>query len=128
MLKKFIILASILFLLIIAYLTSLSSLVPQKWPDFIKYDDEYYLRTDEIVDPIDIDNMLGSVESKSPRRSSKYIPVNYEAGKLPVGTNIYGIKNNPEHGLAAYFKGKYIYYEKINEAEFYTAVMNMDSK
>ena len=93
-----------------------------KWPDFIRFEDEFYISKDAEVLESDIDDKVGTIESKSPRRTCKWVPVNNEAGKLPVGTDIYSLKDNSQPDIAAYHNGKYIYYEKITEDEFYTAV------
>ena len=39
-----------------------------------------------------------------------------------IGTDIYSLKDNSQPDIAAYHNGKYIYYEKVTEDEFYTAV------
>ena len=100
----------------------LNSSSPVKWPDFIRFEDEFYISKDAEVLESDIDDKIGTIESKSPRRTCKWVPVNNEAGKLPVGTDIFSLKDNSQPDIAAYHNGKYIYYEKVTEDEFYTAV------
>ena len=100
----------------------LNSSSPVKWPDFIRFEDEFYISKDAEVLELDIDDKIGTIESKSPRRTCKWVPVNNEAGKLSVGTDIYSLKDDSQLGIAVYQNGKYIYYEKVTEDEFYTAV------
>lgn len=100
----------------------LNSSSPVKWPDFIRFEDEFYISKEAEVLESDIDDKVGMIESKSPRRTCKWVPVNNEAGKLSVGTDIYSLKDDSQLGIAVYQNGKYIYYEKVTEDEFYTAV------
>ena len=87
------------------------------WVDFLKYEDEYYLKQDTEIASDEIGDKIGIVQSNSPKRSSKWTPHNNEASKLPIGTEIYGLKDESVEGVAVFYRGKYILYEIKTDGE-----------
>ena len=112
-------LAAIIFLCILVAFTLSANSNNSKinWIDFVRLEDKYYAKQDIEISTDNIGEKIGSVESNSPKRSCKWIPQNNEASKLPIGTEVYELKHESLEGVAVYYKGKYILYEIVTEAE-----------
>lgn len=98
------------------------------WPDFVKFENEFYIKKDNEIGLSEVDEKVGKVESNSPHNTCKWIPMDNEAGRLPVGTEIYGLKSNVQTGIVALCDGEYIYYDKITEDEFYSFVSKCNTR
>ena len=126
--KKYISLILLIFFIFIclAGLARLNSNEKINWPDFIKLNNKFYINRNMEINTSNIDNKVGIIESNSPKKSCKWSPLDNESGKLPIGTEIYNLKDKTLMGLSVYIDEKYIYYEEISEDEFYNIFSNIN--
>lgn len=117
--KLLVFLSVIFFILLYFYIAKFQSCTTINWPDFIKVNEKFYLNRDIAINKSDIGKAVGIIEINSPKKSCKWSPSNNESSMLPIGTEIYTIKDNSLVGIAAYIHNKYIYYEEISEDKFY---------
>ena len=125
-LKK--IMSVIVIIIVVIFLANSNSKQKVFWPDFLKFENEFYIKTDKEILLSNVDKKVGSVESKSPRNTCKWVPLNNEASNLPVGTEIYSLASIIQTGIVVYCNEKYIYYEKVTEDEFYNIVSEYDTR
>jgi len=116
--KKYLLLICLIFFILICF-NGLNSNTKINWPDFVRLNNKFYLNKNIELKSSDIDSKVGIIESNSPKESCKWTPINNESSKLPIGTEVYSIKDKTLMGLSVYIDDKYIYYEEISENEFY---------
>lgn len=87
------------------------------WPDFVRYENGYYLFAGTYAERDEMGKKLGQVKINGPRENNFYDPDNLEAAVLDIGTELYEFRGESRNVIIAAGKENKIY-RKIKREEF----------